>query len=219
MSSEVFMVYALWAAIGIGVFWFLVHNGKKQRANQTVSELLEQVGEHLGFAVDHQRFVAGDITGHEYWNGWITGQRDGLEVESGQVDIDLSEESDGPEASFIEIRVALSDRWDSGMELVSADAETFGEYPELLDPIETGDDAFDERFRIEVQLPDFLEQILLSDDIQSLLRRLDDDCQSLRIAGGQLRRRYDLDTFRSPDEWLRAIDDTVDAAQRLNASI
>lgn len=212
-----FVVIAGAAAVGL-------INGLKNRS--ALVEALKSAAGPLDFVFNEQRELGSDVNTDEFWCERIVGVRDDRSVVAGRFEVEHyregSQNGGKSTTNFAEIHVELDDDWDCGTDVVSkTDDGTRDYYDELLDPLETGDTEFDRDFDVRVQLPESIEPILLSEDVQSVLRGLADECHRVRIADGTLQMRHKLpvEELNEPDGWIRAVDEIVEAARQLDDAV
>lgn len=193
---------------------------KKRLDDSPTSAALKEAADRLGFVVNAEREIAGNVNNDEYWNERIVGIHRQLSVVAGRFEVIDLQGAGGDEhrEQLAEVHVDLADRWDCGIDVASRDAPTYGDHSKYLEPIETGDEDFDRDFEVRVQLSETIQQILVSDDVSSLLRQLDAACQRVRIAEGTLQLRYD-EPFVEADRWVEAVETAVDAAIRLDDAV
>lgn len=214
-SVEFYGVLAVVLAMVAAVVAAIV---KRRLDTDPVSTALREAADQLDFVFNTDREIAGNINNDEYWGERIVGIQQDLSVVAGRLELEYLESGDRKTKQFCEIHVDLNGWWDSGIEVVSSDAPTYGDQANYLEPMETGDEEFDRDFEVRVQLPESIQEVLLTDEVSSLLRRLDDACDRLRIAGGTLQLRYE-EPFLESRDWTEAIGETTDIATGLNDAV
>lgn len=214
LSAQLYAVVGILAALLAGVAAVAIY---KRRARDAVSKALGEAADRLGFVLNEEREIAGNVNNDEYWCDRIVGVHTDRSVVAGRYEVvEVGAARDEYTShTLAEVHVDLGEWWDCGVEVVSRDAPDYGDHGKYLEPMETGDENFDGDFEVRVQLSEDIQEVLLSDEVSSLLRELDRNCQRLRIADGTLQLRWEA-PFDEPQRWVEVVERAVQAADDLD---